>query len=154
MNVERCLNAAEGYLQLQMPSDAIEEIVKLPPHVRNNIHASELELAAEMMLKHWNRGAELAGILCDKKPTKKSYFLHAAYCLHETGDTLAAKNVLINGPKSLLKDGLFHYNMGCYSATLGNNEEARRYVLASFKLDPELRNTAESDPDLANIDFS
>ena len=154
MNVERCLSAAEGYLQLEMPSDAIEEIAKLPSRVRRDIHASELELAAEMMLKHWNRGSDLAQELCDKRPTKKSYFLHAAYCLHETGDTLAAKKFLMAGPKSLLQDGLFHYNMGCYSAVLGNNEEARRYVLASFKLDPELRNTAESDPDLANIDFS
>lgn len=154
MNAERCLSAAEGYLQLEMPSDAMEEIAKLPKHVRSGIHASELELAAEMMRKNWNRGAELASHLCDKKPTKKSYFLHAAYCLHETGDTLAAKSFLMSGPKSLLKDGLFHYNMGCYSAVLGNNKEAKQYVLAAFEIDPTLRDTAQSDPDLAGIDLS
>ena len=153
MNVERCLSAAEGYLQLEMPSDAIEEIAKLPSRVRRDIHASELELAAEMMLKHWNRGSDLAQELCDKRPTKKSYFLHAAYCLHETGDTLAAKKFLMAGPKSLLQDGLFHYNMGCYSAVLGDPEEAKRYVDVAIELDPKLEETASEDPDLLGLGY-
>lgn len=147
------MNAAEGYLQLEMPDDAMAELEKLPAAVRLGLHAAELELAAEMMRKQWNSGAIIAKVLCQRKPTKKSYFLHAAYCLHETGDTLAAKNVLMRGPKSLMKDGLFHYNMGCYAAALGDLEEAKRYVLASFELDPELRKTAEDDEDLAEVDW-
>lgn len=153
MNVERCLRAAEGYLQLEMPNEAVEEITKLPPTIRQGIHAAELELAAEMMRKHWNSGAELAQKLCDWKPSKKSYFLHAAYCMHETGDTLAAKSFLMNGPKSLLKDGLFHYNMGCYSAVLGDPAEAKRYVDAALALDPSLVKTAREDPDLKGLGY-
>lgn len=151
MDAERCLNAAEGYLQLGMPEEAAVEIGMLPRKVRGELRSAELELAAEMMLKHWNRGAELARLLCHLKPSKKAYFLHAAYCIHETGDTLAAKSFLMSGPKSLMKDALFHYNMACYSAVLGAPDEAERYLIDAFSLDPELRKTAKSDPDLKGL---
>ena len=153
MNEERYLTAAEGYLQLEMPGEAMLEIERLPVVVREGVHSSELELAAQMMQKHWNRGAELARLLCKMKPNKRAYFLHAAYCLHETGDTLAAKSFLMSGPKSLMKDALFHYNMACYSAVLGDKEEARRNLLLSLELDPRLKKTALSDEDLKGIRF-
>ena len=153
MNEERCLTAAEGYLQLEMPVEAVIEIERLPVAVRQGVHSSELELAAEMMQQHWNRGADLAKQLCVMKPSKRAYFLHAAYCLHETGDTMAAKSFLMSGPKSLMKDALFHYNLACYSAVLGDKDEASRHLVPAFELDPALRETALNDEDLKGISF-
>ena len=154
MDVEKSLSAAEGYLQLEMPKDAIKEIESLPSKVRQGQHAAELELAAQMMEKHWNRAVDLARALCNIQPNKKAYYLHAAYCLHETGDTLAAKSFLMSGPKTLMKDALFHYNMGCYSAVLGDPEEAQRHLRQAFELDSALRVTAENDSDLAGLDWT
>lgn len=154
MDAERCLNAAEGYLQLGMPEEAAVEIGMLPKKVRGELRSLELELAAEMMLKHWDYGAELARLLCGLKPAKKAYFLHAAYCMHETGDTFAAKSFLMSGPKGLMKDALFHYNMACYSAVLDDPSEAQRHLGDAFYLDPALRETAKSDPDLKGLSFS
>lgn len=153
MDVERSLSAAEGYLQLEMPLEAIREIEGLPRKVRDSQHSLELELAAEMMQKHWNRGVDLSRVLCNLKPNKKAYYLHAAFCLHETGDTLAAKSFLMSGPKSLMKDALFHYNMGCYSAVLGDAEEALRHLSQAFEIDEALKETAKTDKDLAGLDL-
>ena len=153
MNEERYLSAAEGYLQLDMPSEAMLEIDRLPVSVRQGVHSAELELAAQMMLKQWNRGAEVARALCEIKPNKRAYFLHAAYCLHETGDTLVAKSFLMSGPKSLMKDALFHYNMACYSAVLGGKDEASRYLVTALELDPRLKKTALCDEDLKGVKF-
>ncbi|MGJ8671847.1 TPR end-of-group domain-containing protein [Rubritalea sp.] len=151
MEADRSLSAAEGYLQLEMPKEAMDELSSLPQKVRLGQHAAELELAAEMMQQHWNRGVDIAQALCRLKPNKKSYYLHAGYCLHETGDTLAAKSFLMSGPKSLMKDALFHYNMGCYSAVLGDPEEAQRHLRQAFGLDSSLRETAKNDKDLAGL---
>ena len=63
MNEERCLAAAEGYLQLGMPEEAVLELGMLSRKQRGELRSAELELAAQMMLKHWNRGAELARLL-------------------------------------------------------------------------------------------
>ncbi|MEO1856088.1 MAG: hypothetical protein ABGY95_01815 [Rubritalea sp.] len=153
MNEKRCLSAAEGYLQLEMPAEALLEIAQLPASVRQGVHSSELELAAHMMQKHWSRGVDVARLLCKIKPTKRAYFLHAAYCMHETGDTLAAKSFLMSGPKSLVKDALFHYNMACYSAVLGDKDEASRYLAPAFELDPKLKITALNDDDLKGVRF-
>lgn len=80
--------------------------------------------------------------------------LPAAYCLHETGDTLAAKSFLMSGPKSQIKDALFHYNMACYSMALGDPDEAACYLKEAFVLDESLRETAENDKDLRSIELA
>lgn len=150
-NEEQSLRAAEGYLQLAMPDDAIEELKTLSAARRCDVHALELTLAAEMMRMKWNAASDAARLLCRTRGAKNSYFIHAAYCLHETGDTLAAKELLQSGPKGLLKDALFYYNMGCYSAVLGQRSEARNYLKQAFDLDESLRESAREDEDLKGI---
>ena len=66
-----------------------------------------------------NAAADTARLLCLKVPETPEFFLQAAFCLHETGDTLAARDWLLRGPKALIKDPLFQYNMACYLAVLG-----------------------------------
>jgi len=151
MNIEARLEMVSGYLQLEMPVDAMEELELLPRIVRGGESYQELLLAAQMMGKHWNDASETARLLCAKRPKRKHYFIHAAFCLHETGDTLAARTWLMRGPKSLFKDPLFHYNMGCYSAVLGERDSALGYLEKAFDLDESLRAVAVKDGDLVGL---
>ncbi len=153
VNKEKVWLAAEGYLGLQMAEDAILELECLPEVSLEESRSQELLLAACMMSKRWNDAADIARMLCHKFPTRGRYFIHAAYCLHETGDSLAAKDLLIGGPKSLLKHALFHYNMGCYHAVLGDHSTAQRYVLKAFELDESLRLVSRTDSDLFGVDL-
>ena len=151
MNFDSRLEVVSGYLQLEMPEDAMEELDLVPMSCRGDEGYQELLLAAQMMEKRWNAASETARLLCKKQPRRKHYFIHAAYCLHETGDTLAAKTWLMRGPKTLFKDALFHYNMGCYSAVLGEKESALGYLKKAFDLDESLREVAEKDSDLVGV---
>lgn len=145
------LEAAEGYLQLEMAEDALIELRNMPARDQQSERYKELLLATQMMLKHWKSGAVTAQDLCKANAKEKSYFIHAAFCLHESGDTLAALLQLLAGPKSLLKDSLYHYNLACYHSVLGNLTDARSCLDKSFKLDPDLQMTAEDDVDLKNL---
>jgi len=111
----------------------------------------ELRLASLMMAKHWNRASDTARMLCGRKPDHARYYIHAAFCLHESGDTLEAKRTLLKGPKTLLEDPLFHYNMGCYSAVLGDNAGAACHLEKAFIMDETLREAAKRDSDLKDI---
>lgn len=150
---ERRLLAAEGYLELKMVDDALAELCELTPELQDEERSRELFLAIYMMGEDWNKGADEARRLCREHPLKINYFIHAAYCLHETGDTMAAKEWLIRGPKSLMKHALFHYNMACYDAVLGKLDAVRGYLEKAFALDGTLRCVAASDKDLANVDM-
>lgn len=145
------LEAIEGYLQLEMPEDAFIELRNIPTSEHKSERYKELLLATEMMLEHWESAAHTAKQLCEIAPNEKSYFIHAAFCLHETAETGAALQHLISGPPSLKQDPLYHYNLGCYNAVLGNKQAAREHLDVAFTLDPELKKTAADDDDLKSL---
>lgn len=142
-----------GYLQLDMAEDALLELKSMSAAKQKTERYNELLLAAQMMHGAWKDAAETAQWLCKKDDSENSYFIHAAFCLHESGDTKAALNFLMDGPKPLRKEPLFHYNLACYHAMLDQPVSAMKFLKKSFKLDPDLVKVAEKDKDLEGLVF-
>jgi len=149
MGFNERLSAASGWLELGLPCETLYELRSLPLSLQLRPEALRLRLLAEMALDRWNAAADTARLLCLKVPETPEFFLQAAFCLHETGDTLAARDWLLRGPKALIKDPLFHYNMACYLAVLGEHKRARTHLRRAFSLDGSLREAARKDSDLA-----
>ena len=143
--------AARGYLFLNMPEDALAELAHIDPTSFEGAELQDmrdLQLAAQMMCCRWNDAVSSSLRLCRQEPKNSRYFIHAAYCLHEIGDTMQAKQILLSGPKELLQEPLFHYNMACYLSVLEKPDQAKHYLERAITLDPELERTAEEDEDL------
>lgn len=151
MLVDQTLRAASGWLELGLAEDALLELKTLPQAIQDHEHGLALRLFAEMKRSDWNNASETARLLCLKVADEPMYFIQAAYCLHETGDTLAAFNWLLRGPKSLFEMALFHYNLACYLWTLGHGCRARSHLRQAISLDATLRETALDDRDLQGI---
>jgi len=147
------IEAAQGYLYLEMPEDALDELSHIKSAQRHSKLVIDLQLASEMMAEKWNDAAQSALKLCKLASHEPRYFIHAAFCLHETGDTQKAKQVLLSGPKELMEDPLFHYNMACYLSVLKELKPAKSYLRKAFELDPELKQLARTDEDLKNLIF-
>jgi hypothetical protein len=58
---------------------------------------------------------------------------------------------MLSGPPSLLDEPIYYYNLGCYEAVLGNLDQAKAYLRASFRLNKSFRDIAQQDPDLELI---
>lgn len=151
MDVKRTLHAASGWLELGLADEAMADLASLPPEWRTKPVALELKLAAEIERSAWNAASETARLLCIKAPGEPEFFLRAAYCLHETGDTLAARDWLLRGPKELLENPVFHYNLACYLWTLGEQDRARGHLGRAIAMDASLSESAKRDQDLAGI---
>lgn len=151
MDLSDTLRAASGWLELGLPSDALEELGQLPGHQQSDPQVLELKLQAQMGSGTWNAAADTARVLCALQPGNPAFFLHAAYCLHETGDTLAARNQLLRGPKSLFSLAHFHYNIACYHWVLGEQAQARTHLRRAIAMDSTLREHALTDRDLAGM---
>jgi len=151
MVVMKTLRAASGWLELGLADEALAELRDLPTHHQTGQQALELRLHAEMECESWNPAADTARLLCLKEPTEPEFFIHAAFCLHETGDTLAACNWLLRGPKTLFEMPTFHYNLACYLWVLGEGDRARDHLSQAFGLDASLRDDALFDRDLVGI---
>ena len=151
MGVMKTLQAATGWLELGIPEEALYELEGLPTEVRTQREVLELKLAAQMVNKSWNPASDTARLLCIKAADEPEFFLRAAFCLHETGDTLAACNQLLSGPKTLFEMAVFHYNLACYLWTLGNANRARSHLKQAIAMDESFLEAARDDRDLVGI---
>ncbi|MES2475390.1 MAG: hypothetical protein V4640_06395 [Verrucomicrobiota bacterium] len=151
MVVTKMLRAAAGWLELGLADEALIELQALPPDVQVLRGPLELKLAAQMAQGQWNSGSETARLLCIKAEDEPEFFLRAAYCLHETGDTLAACNQLLKGPKTLFDMAVFHYNLACYLWTLGEGDRARDHLKQAIAMDETFLESALEDRDLVGM---
>lgn len=147
----KTLRAASGWLDLGLADEALFELQSLPFSEQTSRQALEIKVHAEMECRAWNAASETARLLCVKEPLNAEFFLRAAFCLHETGDTLAARNWLLRGPKSLMELPAFHYNLGCYLWVLGERTPARSHLQTAFRMDESLVDFARTDRDLTGF---
>lgn len=151
MRLDETVNAARGWLQLGLPEEALRELEGLAAKERMRASALEIRLQAQMDAGHWNAGADTGKLLCLREPSEARFFLKAAYCLHETGDTEAARQWLLSGPAELIEDPRFHYNLACYHAVLGEVGPAESHLRRALDMDESLRQPAAEDEDLASL---
>ena len=145
---ERTIMAAQGYYELQMFKEAIAELDSLALDEQIRADVLEMRVLIHMNGHRWKEALAASEKLCAVRPDAPMGFIHAAFCLHELGNTRAAKEVLLEGPASLVKDPTYHYNLACYECRLGNIETARAYLEASLSMDRKLMKHAKADPDL------
>lgn len=155
MELTRRLDAASGYLTLGLDEDAWKEIedIEIDDLPCDEDRASYLALVLELAVRgsDWSLGAGIADALRLVAPGNAAAFLHGAYCLHELGRTADARELLVHGPEALRGLPVYHYNLGCYNAVLGDREQALACVREAFEMEPALRNSARKDPDLKGL---
>lgn len=148
---QRLLTAAQGYLELGMPKEALRELRELAAEFQELPDVLELRIVALLALRRWKAAATLARSLCRIMPHFPSGFIHLAYCQHETGHTEKARATLLGGPPSLKKESTYFYNMACYDAVLGDLSSARMNLARCINLDKRFLSYAKNDPDLSAL---
>jgi predicted Zn-dependent protease len=151
MSNERTLLAAQGYIELEMPGEALRELDSLPPEDQNEENVLQMRLFVLMKSQQWDGALTVCARLREECPACTTGFIHGAFCLHELGRTQEAKQLLMAGPASLRREPTFHYNLGCYDAVLGNLDDATLHLETSFQMDRKFREIAKYDPDLKAV---
>ncbi len=153
MLTKQIIRAASGWLELGMPADALNELKNLPKESKDERVVLELRLAAEMAMQDWKHGAETAKALCMEAVDEPDFFLSAAFCLHEIGETNEAMKCLLRGPEVLSEMAVYHYNMACYLWTIGEKDCAHNYLAKAFEMDDSFKEAARYDKDLVGIEW-
>lgn len=150
--IEKTLLAVQGYHELGLPAEALDELSTIAdPAFQGRADVLTLRMMLLMELRRWEDALEPSLRLCREQPENHAPFIQAAFCLHELGRTREAKTLLLNGPAALLRDAVYHYNLACYEAVLGDVEAAQGHLRDSFRLDPAMRETARTDRDLQAV---
>jgi len=149
--VERCILAAQGYVELGLHDEAQGELSRLPTSASDRVDVIELMVLCLMGDRRWADALALTQKLCVLEPEEPGGFIHSAYCLHELGHTTEALDLLARGPAALRTKPVYYYNLGCYLACLGQDEKALNLLKQSFEMDGSLRSHARKDPDLDRL---
>ncbi|MDX2081526.1 MAG: hypothetical protein SFU53_12155 [Terrimicrobiaceae bacterium] len=151
MSLERSLLATQGYIELEMLAEALQELDSLPATDRDREEVLQLRLFILMRGRVWAEALKVCDRLRELHPDCTTGYIHGAFCLHEMGRTAEARDLLLAGPSSLTREATYHYNLGCYDAVLGNRESAHEHLKISFELDKKFREIAKYDPDLKSV---
>jgi tetratricopeptide (TPR) repeat protein len=81
-------------------------------------------------------------------PFEHWYFATPAY---EAGDFERAYEIAAEGLEPYPDNASLHYNLACYAALAGRREVAQRHLDRAFELNPETREWAATDSDLADL---
>ncbi len=146
--MERTLLAAQGYVELSMTDDALAELDGLSAEENDLQEVLQVRLFVLMRGRRWADAFDVCERLVELFSSETTGFIHGAFCLHELDRTREAKDLLLRGPASLLREATYYYNMGCYEAVLGNIEDAQHALEISFRMDDKFRQIAKIDPDL------
>lgn len=151
MSLERTLVAAQGYIELEMPAEALAELDGLGAVDQQREEVLQLRLFVLMRGRLWSRALGVCEELRRLYPEGSTGYIHGAFCLHELGRTAEAKAVLLDGPPELAREATYFYNLGCYNAVLGEVGEAVESLRTSFGMDSKFREIAKYDPDLKSV---
>jgi len=151
LGTRRALQAADGYLFLNMAAEALAEIrsVKKPESSEPDVMLAQNRVL--LHLGRWKQVERLAQRAAKAHPEREEFTVQQAFALHQMQKASEAVGVLESAPDWIRRTGILHYNLACYEAQLGDKKAARECINAAFQINEAMRKNAKVDPDLQEI---
>ena len=147
-DAQRHLAAAGGYLELGMLEDAVDELGKLPPPLRDSREAMGVCALIQLKASAWERLREVGGHLTRNWPDEANHWIWLAYATRRCHSLAEAELVLLEALKHHDAEPMIHFNLACYAAQLGRLNDATTRLERAIAMDSQFRRMALLDPDL------
>jgi len=148
---QRPLLAADGYLYLGMPVQALAELESIPESAQRASQVLRARVRVLLHLKRWDDANSLSEAGNDLYPEENEFTVQRAFALHQMKKGSDAVRVLLSAPEWLRRTGILHYNLACYEAQLGDITTARQCIQAAIEINSSFKKNARTDPDLARL---
>lgn len=150
---QRCLRAAEGWLELGDWQSALDELAGISPAYRDHPNVLDLRWSIHAKAGNWNACVEVGTALKKFAPDRETSWIHHAYALHELKRTPEAWASLSPAAQKFPAEPTVFYNLACYACQMGKLDEARTLLDKAFKLGDAdvMKLDALNDPDLAPL---
>jgi len=150
-DVQRHIQAAEGYLELGMFMDANEEFEKISPDLHHLPEILPVSLGIYCALKKWELMRVVAKKLTDHNPDEAQWSISLAYATRRAESIEAAKIILLEAVEQHPKEPMLHYNLACYECVMGEVEVGKARLRRALALEPKMRVMALEDEDLQAV---
>ena len=145
------LRAAQGFIELGDPDSAWEELEGIPAEDRAHPVALRLRVYIYREKKKWMEMAEISRHLTEIEPQQAEHWTNRAWAERRHQGIPVAEKTLLHALKHFPNEGILYYNLACYAAVDGRTAEAKSLLSKAIELDPEFKELALEDEDLAGI---
>jgi tetratricopeptide (TPR) repeat protein len=148
-DIDAACRRALGFLELDMPEDALAELDELPA---GNSTALHLRVDALFRLKDWPAAAAICLPMTVEEPSDPGWWIQAAYAQRRARSVEEAEAILLTGLNCHPAHAMILYNLACYACVQNRIDDARDYFRRSAATNPEqMLIMGASDPDLERI---
>ena len=144
----RALSAADGYLFLDLPEEALTELESIDLNDRNDAPVLLARTRVLLHMRRWREAERLALRGAAEHPDQEEFTVQRAFALQQLKRGEQARNVLLAAPEWIRRSGILHYNLACYEAQLGDLNAARHCIGIAISMNAAMRKNAKADPDL------
>jgi tetratricopeptide (TPR) repeat protein len=144
----RQLLAVEGYIELEMYSEAAAELGQVDPAYLALEQTVVLQLCVYAGLHKWKQAHKLATALGRQDPNNPQWPIWAASATCRLQSVEAAKGILLKALVTHPDNANIHYNLSCYETRLQHFRTAQRHLARAIQLDPRFKLVAMDDADL------
>ena len=145
---QRGLRAADGYLYLGLPEEALRELEAIPADEQNATAVLLARIRVLLHLRDWRSAETLSSTGARLHPDEGEFTVQRAFALHQMNKGQAAAAALLAAPEWIRRTGILHYNLACYPARLGDLTRARECNDAAIQMNAGIKKNARLDPDL------
>jgi hypothetical protein len=151
LEIQRPIMAADGYLFLGMPMEALEELASIPVGRQKDPAVLRTRIRVLLHLRNWREAEKLSQDGARLFPSENEFMVQLAFALHQQAKGTEAVDVILSAPAWIRRSGILHYNLACYEAQLGDLGTARQCIRAACELNASFKKNARCDPDLQRL---
>jgi tetratricopeptide (TPR) repeat protein len=147
----RQLQAAEGYIALNMPDHALRELDQIENIGNHAFNASMLRGEALLLKLDHHQALDAYRRAHFEKPTDLGPLLRMAWCLKRIDQLPQAIDTMKLAYQFHKGVPLVLYNMACYYALAGDKENALSWLARSLRMDREYLNKIAEETDFDSL---
>jgi tetratricopeptide (TPR) repeat protein len=149
--IRKQLDAAEGYLMLDLPRRCLEILESRPDWLNMQFEASFLKGEALRSLKRYRDALKPLEAAAALRPGDTRVALALGWCYKRTNRLAQAIDSLERALREHSDDALLHYNLACYWSLAANVSRALASLSTALDLDPDLRTLIADEPDFNQL---
>ncbi len=149
--LKRTLSYANGYRELSMFNEALDELSQLPSRLASKSKALQMKLSIFFDAKDWQAAECTAKEIALREPNDPGNFVNLAFATRRAKSISEANAILLSTVDRFPNEAILHYNLACYACLEQEIELAKERLVKAISLDPSFLNTAKSDEDLAPL---
>jgi tetratricopeptide (TPR) repeat protein len=138
-------------VELGMLEDANAELECVDPFNRTTPEVLSIRAAIYHGLKKWDLLRVVSLQLTALEPWNVQWVVSLAYATRRAVSIEFARDILVAAKPTFPREPVIPFNLACYACQLGDLATAKNYLAQAFTIDPQWREAALDDEDLAPL---